>query len=94
MSENWETISAKKREALLASIPKEWIIPDDIKPPEDQEDVTTFPTNSGWFTDRELEITGSSATQLLDKLTSGTWTSLEVTKAFCKIASAAHQLVC
>jgi amidase len=94
MSRDWESIAAKKREALLASIPSEWKIPDNIKPPEDQTDVTTFPTESGWFTKQELEITGSSATQLLGKLTSGIWSSLEVTKAFCKRASAAHQLVC
>jgi amidase len=93
MSENWEEIAARKRAALLASIPNEWIIPENIRPPEEQADVTTFPKQSGWFTGRELEITDLGATQLLAKLTSGQWSSEEVTEAFCKRASAAHQLV-
>ena len=92
MPEKWEEIAAAKREALLASIPKEWHIPADVKPPDSQLDVTTF-RGSGWFTPRELEITSKSATELIEKLAKGQWTSEEVTLAFCKRASAAHQLV-
>ena len=94
MPEKWEEIATKKREALLASIPPEWRIPDDVKPPEDQADVTTFPRESGWFTEQELEITEANATQLLGSLANGKYTSVDVTKAFCKRASAAHQLAC
>jgi amidase len=90
---SWEEIAAVKREELLASIPKEWIIPKDIKPSEDQLDVTSFPEKSGWFTDKELEITSKTAVELIEKLHNGTWTSEEVTLAFCKRAAAAHQLV-
>ncbi|KIW02020.1 uncharacterized protein PV09_06525 [Verruconis gallopava] len=92
MPEKWEEIGARKRAALLASIPKEWIIPEHLMPPENQVDVTIFPKESGWFTDRELEITDCDATQLVKHLASGEWSSEEVTKAFCKRASAAHQL--
>jgi len=93
MPEKWEEIAAAKREALLASIPKEWHIPADVKPPDSQNDVTTFPRDSGWFTLKELEITSKSAAELIEKLAKGKWTSEEVTLAFCKRASAAHQLV-
>ena len=93
MPEKWEEIAAAKREALLASIPKEWHIPADVKPPDSQLDVTTFPQESGWFTSKELEITSKSAAELVEKLAKGQWTSEEVTLAFCKRASAAHQLV-
>lgn len=89
----WEDIAAAKRAELLKSIPQEWIIPHDIKPPDDQLDVTKFPEESGWFTARELEITSKNAEELLEQLRSGGWTSEEVTRAFCKRASAAHQLV-
>ncbi|KAF1811872.1 amidase [Eremomyces bilateralis CBS 781.70] len=91
-NQGWEAIAAAKRKALSDSIPSEWRIPADIFPAETQEDVTGFPKSSGWFTEKELEITGSTATQLLQKLASGELKSEEVTKAFCKRAAAAHQL--
>jgi amidase len=89
----WEQIAAKKREALMQSIPSEWIIPDAIKPPDDQFNVMDFPRTSGWFSDRELEITGRDAVYILEMLRGREWTSEDVTRAFCKTAAAAHQLV-
>jgi amidase len=93
MSKKWEDIAAGKRAALLSSIPKEWLIPANIKPPDSQRDVTGFPKDSGWFTEKELEVTSVSAVELLGKLRNGEWTSEDVTVAFCKRAAAAHQLV-
>lgn len=89
----WEQVPAKKRAALLASIPKEWIIPSDLLPPDTQDDVMDWPKTSGWFTDDELAITDLSASELVPKLASGALKSVDVTKAFCKRAAAAHQLV-
>ncbi|KAJ5767664.1 hypothetical protein N7533_000247 [Penicillium manginii] len=89
---SWETIAAQKRDALKASIPTEWVIPADILPPETQADVTGFPRKSGWFTERELEITSTPAPQSLLNIATGSWTSEEVTRVFCKAAAAAHQL--
>ena len=54
---DWEQRAAKKRQDLRDSIPAEWIIPENLMPPEDQLDVTTFPEKSGWFTPEELSIT-------------------------------------
>lgn len=91
--ETWQEIGARKRAALLASIPTEWLIPADLLPPASQDDVTTWPETSGWFTPDELAITDLLATELVSRLASGALTSVDVTKAFCKRASAAHQLV-
>ncbi|KAJ9365554.1 acetamidase [Paecilomyces variotii] len=88
----WERIAAAKRQALRDAIPAEWVIPAEILPPEEETDVTTFLRESGWFTDREVEITSTPAPELLAELSSGSCTSEEVTKAFCKAAAAAHQL--
>lgn len=93
MAARWEEIAQKKRAELAYTIPNEWVIPDSIKPPESQLDVTTFPQESGWFTPKELEITAASATHILGKTTTGQWSAEEVTLAFCKRASAAQQLV-
>lgn len=91
--ETWEEIGARKRASLLASIPKEWLIPSELLPPDSQDDVTTWPDSSGWFTPDELAITDLSASELVPKLASGALKSVDVTRAFCKRAAAAHQLV-
>ncbi|KAJ4387083.1 hypothetical protein N0V93_007670 [Gnomoniopsis smithogilvyi] len=90
--ETWEQIAARKRAALQASIPKEWVVPTDLLPPDSETDVTTWPESSGWFTAEELAITNLTATELVSKLASGTYSSVDVTKAFCKRAAAAHAL--
>ncbi|KAI1655067.1 amidase [Daldinia decipiens] len=90
---NWEELAAKKRQELANSIPQEWRIPSHLLPPADQDDVTGFPEASGWFTADELAITNQTAVQLLPKLASGELTSEAVTRAFCKRAAAAHQLI-
>ncbi|KAJ4358088.1 uncharacterized protein N0V89_002667 [Didymosphaeria variabile] len=89
---NWEKIAATKRAALAEQIPLEYRIPQQLLPSDDQLDVTTFPKESGWFDQKELEITESSATQILKKIASNSWTSEEVTRAFLKRAAAAQQL--
>ncbi|KGQ04528.1 Acetamidase [Beauveria bassiana D1-5] len=89
----WEDIGARKRALLSASIPQEWRVPADLLPPASQDDVTAWPATSGWFTEDELKITEQTATQLVAQLISGELQSETVTRAFCKRAAAAHQLV-
>ena len=89
----WELAGARKRAALAASIPAEWRVPKELLPPDSQEDVTGWPEASGWFTHEELAITNSTASELLPRLASGHLKSVDVTRAFCKRAAAAHQLV-
>ncbi|KAK3061928.1 hypothetical protein LTS18_005157, partial [Coniosporium uncinatum] len=92
MPAKWEEIAAAKRAALADSIPEEWRIPSDIKPSSEELDVSTFPHQSGWFTEEELKITDSGASALLEKLRNGELSSEAVTRAFCKRACAAQQL--
>lgn len=93
MSEqNWETIAKSKQAALTGSIPAEYRIPKDLLPPDSQLDVTPWPQQSGWFSEEELKITGSTASDILKNIASKAWSSKDVTKAFCKRAAAAHQL--
>jgi amidase len=90
---SWKDISDNKIQTLKSSIPEEWRIPEHLLPPKDQADVTKWPETSGWFTKHELAITSLTAAELLKKVASGNLTSEDVTKAFCKRACAAHQLV-
>jgi amidase len=89
----WEKIAAAKREVLAASIPQEYRVPQQQLPPESQLDVTRWPKESGWFTPEELEITDSTASHIVRQIACKSWSSEKVTRAFCKRAAAAQQLV-
>lgn len=89
----WEAASAKARERLASSIPKEYIIPEDIKPKDDVLNVTEWASSTDWFTPEEQKITCTPAVELLEKLAKSEWSAETVAKAFCKKAAAAQQLV-
>jgi len=90
---SWERVASAKRKALAASIPQEYRIPQQQLPPESQLDVTSWPKSSGRFTQEELDITDSTASRILQQVASKSWSSEQVTRAFCKRAAAAQQLV-
>ncbi|RCI13550.1 hypothetical protein L249_5594 [Ophiocordyceps polyrhachis-furcata BCC 54312] len=92
-SSSWQQTAEAKRQALTASIPPEWRVPAAQLPPRNQDCVLDWPASSGWLTTAEAAITSLSASNLVAKLASGETSSEEVTKAFCKRAAAAHQLV-
>lgn len=86
----WEEVGEKARARLDASIPSEWRIK---MPAADQANVMDVPFLSGLFSEREILITTSSATHIVDIVAKGEWRAEEVTRAFCKRAAVAHQLV-
>lgn len=91
---SWTDISATKKAEVNARIPSEWLIPKDLLPPPSKTKVDDFVATSGFFTEGEIKITASSATDITANIVAGTWTAEEVTKAFCKSAAVSHQLVC
>jgi amidase len=90
MTQDWRELAAGKKQRQVDAIPKEWVI---STPPSSVLDVTRFPEQCGLLSPKELEITDTAVGDLLKYLGSGLWSSLEVTKAFCKRAIIAHQLV-
>lgn len=93
MSHAWEIAAAKARNRLSKSIPEDYVIPENVKPNDDVLNVTEWARNTDWFTDEEKNITSTSALELLDKMAKGGWSAETVTKAFCRKAAAAQQLV-
>ncbi|KIW17941.1 hypothetical protein PV08_05136 [Exophiala spinifera] len=97
----WQEIVAEKQSAVKKLVPSEWILPDalwqDLTLPLEanpnriiEKDI---PRRSGLMSTRELQITEAYTTaQLLSALAQGTFSSLEVTTAFCKRAAIAQQL--
>ncbi|KAH9059366.1 general amidase [Lactarius vividus] len=90
MPTTWQELVAEKKVRQAASIPKEWLI---SPPSNDVLDVTDIPAKCGLLSARDLEITEvSSVADLLTKIATGAWSSVEVTTAFCKRAVIAHQV--
>ncbi|KAF2657724.1 amidase [Lophiostoma macrostomum CBS 122681] len=89
MPKEWETLAKKKREAILEAIPQEWRI---NNPPNDQQLDVTGAYIHQYLTPREVEITETTADDIVKQTTTGRWSAEEVTRAFCHRAALAHQL--
>lgn len=59
---------------------------------EEQFDAIKYLYDKKLLSEKEFEITDSSATRILSQIAKGAWTSVEVFKAFAKRATIAHQL--
>ncbi|KAL2866870.1 ESCRT-II subunit protein VPS36 [Aspergillus lucknowensis] len=93
MASTWEKQACKAQNILQQSIPKQWMVPPDQLPPAAQLNVVDFPRESGILTDKELTITGLSATGLVTAMGNGKLRAEEVVVAFLKRSVAGHQLL-
>lgn len=93
---SWQSIADARRNKINNAIPASHRLPPNyIEGLADPRNVIDIPDCCGILTQREIEITTtSSATKLLEDIKNRVYTSVEVTAAFCKRASIAHQLVC
>jgi amidase len=89
MTTDWKQLVSDKNSRLSKTIPVEWRIQELPK----GDSVFEYPRASGLLSQAELEITSSSATELVEKLSKGELKSVDVTLAFCKRAALAQQLV-
>ncbi|KAF2472463.1 amidase [Lindgomyces ingoldianus] len=90
MAKSWQELAASKRDAIIAAIPKEWRIEN---PPNDMQVDVTGKYIQQYLSEREVEITETTADDIVKHTMAGNWTAEEVTKAFCHRAALAHQLV-
>ncbi|RSL79804.1 hypothetical protein CEP51_007076 [Fusarium floridanum] len=89
----WKSIVAQKQAERLSKIPTEWIIPEGILPSPKDQFVQDFPQKSGFFTERELQLTEATASEVVAMIASREWTATEVTTAVCKRTAVALQLI-
>ncbi|KAF2713965.1 amidase [Pleomassaria siparia CBS 279.74] len=90
MAESWQQRAEAKHNAILAAIPEQWRI---TNPPiEEQVDVTGSYVHQ-YLSEREIEITETTANEIVKMTTTGKWKAEEVTRAFCHRAALAHQLL-
>jgi amidase len=90
---SWEIEVEKCKKIQAESIPKKYMLPEDKLPGSDVLYVVDFAKKSGALTEKELEITESSATSLVEKMGKGALTAEEVVIAYLKRATIGQQLV-
>lgn len=89
---DWEIQAEKCRKVLRESLNPDWLLPARQLPSAEQLNVSTFIDTCGFLSTRELEITATSATKLVEQMASGSLTAVETVTAFLKRAHIAHQL--
>lgn len=89
----WELKAEKCQQRTKDSIKPEWLVPEAQLPPADQLDVTTFVETGKYLTPKELEITNTTATDLVSQMAAGSLTAVETVTAFLKRAHIGQQLL-
>ena len=92
METSWQSRAAAKVADTASKIPSNWrISPNDRNRAREQKNLTG-PFIESFLSKHEIEIIRLGSSDLVQKLTARTLTSLEVTEAYCKTAAIAHQI--
>ncbi len=87
----WENRARSKRASLDAAIPPQWRLnPTDISA-DDARDISQLPRK--FLTGFEIAVTETRPLEILNNMHTGVWSAEDVTRAFCRRAAVAHQLV-
>ncbi|KAJ5603884.1 hypothetical protein N7537_006840 [Penicillium hordei] len=87
----WQLKGEAKRQSILNAIPKNWQLKYPVPPATELRDVTGDYIRQ-YLTEREIEITETDAVDIVEQTSTGRWSAVEVTEAFCHRAALAHQL--
>lgn len=90
MKPDWRDVAAKRRHEIERKIPQEWLVSKNLL---ETQPAMKLPYISGILTPWEQQVTEMRAVDILAGIRGRTFTSVEVTRAFCKRAAIAHQAV-
>ncbi|RFU31396.1 hypothetical protein B7463_g4938, partial [Scytalidium lignicola] len=91
MGQKYKEMAAIAQKRRDDAIPTEYLLKN-ISKADLPRNLTGIHRSSGHFTPEELQIIETEPEGILSNIKQGKWTSLEVTKAFCKSAVVAQQL--
>lgn len=91
-AEDYRQIASVAQKRRNDALPTEYLISAD-KLAKLPKDLTRLSTDLAFFTHDEIQIINAEAEEILQKIRTRIWTSLEVTEAFCKAATMSQQLV-
>ncbi|KAJ5277349.1 hypothetical protein N7524_003502 [Penicillium chrysogenum] len=89
---SWKLKGEAKRQSILNAIPEKWRLESPVPPATELRDVTGDYIRQ-YLTEHEITITETDAVDIVAQTSTGRWSALEVTEAFCHRAALAHQLV-
>jgi amidase len=90
---SWEAKAAAKRASTLAKIPPEWLLDKkEIEKGLKQRNLTG-PFIEQYLSPEEVAIIHQGSTTLVEKIRERELSAVQVTRAFCKTAAIAHQIV-
>ena len=93
LQQSWQNKAEAKVAKTKSKIPAEWILPNsDLEQAKKQRQLSG-PFIEKFLEDAELEIIRLDSVPLITKIKAGEYTALQVTKAYCKTAAIAHQIV-
>ena len=97
MVQDWKELVKQKRADVAKQLPQEWRLPSSILDTISATatiSVLDVPAKCGILTEKEIDITENhDAVDLVAKMAAKELSSVEVTRAFCKRAAIAHQVV-
>ncbi|KAL8713136.1 MAG: hypothetical protein Q9220_002657 [cf. Caloplaca sp. 1 TL-2023] len=90
--ESWQAVAKAKVADLHSRIPKEWLLSDaDLEKAKKQRDLTGSFTEQ-YLNNDENEIMQLSSLGVVDAVSRGRYTAVDVTRAYCKAAAVAQQI--
>jgi hypothetical protein len=89
----WQKTAAMKRDKIFHRIPEEWVLPRKIVEKAKDRRKLTGSFIEELLDSRTRDITSLDSVELVDAVSNGSLTAVQVTSAFCKRAAFAHQLV-
>ena len=92
--DSWQSKAAAKVASTKKKIPTEWLLQEsDLKRASEHRDITG-PFIESFLDDHDITVIRMNSLSIVESIKSRKYTSLQVTKTFCKTAAIAYQLVC
>ncbi|KAL8978301.1 MAG: hypothetical protein Q9205_006081, partial [Flavoplaca limonia] len=91
--QDWQATAKAKVADIHSSIPKEWRLSDMDLDKAGQQRTLSGPFIEQYLTDEEKDIIRHDSIQIVGKIKSRDYTAVDVTRAYCKTAAVAQQIV-
>ncbi len=93
MVSSWQKTASMKRDSMIHKIPKDWLLPNEVVEKAKQNRILTGSSIEDLLAPQTLHIISLNSVDLVSSIGNGSLTALQVTRAVCRRAAFAHQIV-